>query len=71
MIPQLKLEPRNATIGQLIQDCADGKLRFDSLCEKVAAMGYKTTSLYEMVRAAELAMGNPTAVIDSFPKRGG
>ena len=50
------MKPRNETIGQLVQDCADGKLPFSgpgSLCEKVAAMGFKTTSLYEMVRAAE------------------
>ena len=35
---------------------AGGELPFsgpDSLCSKVAAMGYKTTSLYEMVCAAE------------------
>ncbi len=50
---QFQMIPRNATIGQLVQNCADGKLPFSELCEKVAAMGYKTTSLYEMVRGAE------------------
>jgi hypothetical protein len=53
---RLVLKPRNETIGRLVQDCADGKLPFagpGSLCETVAAMGYKITSLYEMVRAAE------------------
>lgn len=52
----LILVARNQTIGELVQQCADGQLVFsgpESLCSKVAAMGYKTTSLYEMVRAAE------------------
>lgn len=52
---EIELKPRNETIGQLVQDCADGKLPFDDLCIKIAAMGYKTTSLYEMVCAAERA----------------
>ena len=47
------LEARTHKIGQLVQDCADGRLNFGDLCEQVAAMGFKTTSLYEMVRAAE------------------
>ena len=47
------LVARNETIADLVQQCADGKLTFDSLREKVAAMGFKTTSLYEMIRAAE------------------
>jgi hypothetical protein len=45
-----------AGVGELVEACARGELPFsgpDSLCSKVAAMGYKTTSLYEMVRAAE------------------
>jgi hypothetical protein len=49
------MQPRNETIGKLIEECAAGRLPFSgpgSLCEKVSAMGYKTTSLYEMVRAA-------------------
>jgi hypothetical protein len=52
---RFEMQPRNATIGQLVHDCATGKLAFDALCEQVAAMGYKTTSLYEMVRAVECA----------------
>jgi len=58
--PQLILVPRNDTIGSLIKDCAEGMLPFsgpDSLCAKVAAMGFKTTSLYEAVIAYERAMG--------------
>jgi hypothetical protein len=55
------LKPRNEAIGKLVQACADGKLPFsgpDSLCAKISAMGYKTTSLYEMVRAASSADAN-------------
>lgn len=54
--PEVVWVARSATIAELVQLCADRKLPFsgpDSLCSKVAAMGYKTTSLYEMVRAAE------------------
>lgn len=50
------LTARNDTIAELVQACADGKLPFsgpDSLCSKVHDMGFKTTSLYEMVRAVE------------------
>ena len=53
---EVVLIPRNETIAQLVQDCADGKLPFsgpDSLWSKTREMGYTTTSLYEMVRAAE------------------
>lgn len=52
------LEARTQTIAELVQACADGKLPFsgpDSLTSKVAAMGYSTTSLYEIVIAAEAA----------------
>jgi hypothetical protein len=55
-VVEVVLQARTPELSQLIQDCADGKLPFsgpDSLCERVAAMGYKTTSLYEMVCAAE------------------
>ena len=50
---QITLKPRNETIGQLVKDCADKKITFDELAHRVSAMGYKTTSLHEMVRAAE------------------
>lgn len=53
--PRVVLQARNETIGQLVERCADGKLSFDDLCVEIARMGYKTTSLYEMVRAAEQA----------------
>ena len=42
-------------VGELVTACAANKLTFDDLCERVAAMGYKTTSLYEMVIANEAA----------------
>ena len=50
------LQARTPRIAELIEACADGALPFsgeNSLCSMVAAMGYKTTSLYEMVRAVE------------------
>lgn len=50
------MEPSNQTIADLIDDCVRGKLPFggpDSLYFKVHAMGYKCTSLYEMVIARE------------------
>jgi hypothetical protein len=56
---QVVLQPRNATIGELVEACAKGDLAFsgpDSLCAKVAAMGFKTTSLYEMVMAYRAAL---------------
>ena len=40
-------------VGELITLCANNKITFDDLCQQVAAMGYKTTSLYEMVVAEE------------------
>jgi hypothetical protein len=58
---EVVMQARNETIGKLIQECAEGRLQFSgpgSLCEKVAAMGFKTTSLYEMVRAAEYQLWN-------------
>lgn len=59
---EVVLKARTESIERLIEECAAGRLAFsgpDSLCAKVAAMGFKTTSLYEMVRAAECAAGKP------------
>lgn len=53
---EITLQARTPTIAELVEACADGALPFsgpDSLCSRVAAMGYKTTSLYEMVRGVE------------------
>ncbi len=54
--PEVLLVPRNSKIAELVRACADGKLPFsgpESLCDQVSRLGYKTTSLYEMVRAAK------------------
>ena len=56
-MPKLVFEARTPALAELIQDCADGKLSFDGLCAKVSAMGYRTTSLFEMVVAAEREPG--------------
>lgn len=47
------LQARNDTIGELVEACARKKISFDYLCQRVAVMGYKTTSLFEMVVATE------------------
>ena len=52
---EVTLQARTPTIGKLVQDCADKKISFDELCRRATAMGFKTTSLFEMVRAAETA----------------
>jgi hypothetical protein len=56
---EVVFKARNSTIEELIDSCAKGKISFsgdNSLCSKISAMGYKITSLYEMVivREAEL-----------------
>ena len=53
---EVSLQARTPKIAELVEACADGALPFsgpNSLCSMVAAMGYKTTSLYEMVVAIE------------------
>ena len=52
-VPKVILVPRSATVGRLVDQCAAKELTFDALCMLVAAMGYKTTGLYEMVIARE------------------
>lgn len=57
--PQVVMVARSATIQELVEQCARKELPFsgpDSLCSKVHAMGFKTTSLYEAVVAAEAAL---------------
>lgn len=54
--PHIVLQARTQTIADLVDACAKGELPFsgpDSLYSKVHAMGYKCTSLYEMVYARE------------------
>jgi len=61
---EVVLTARNATIGDLVEQCARGALPFsgpDSLCSKVHAMGYKINSLYEMVIAARYAIDQQSA----------
>lgn len=68
--PQVVLQARNATIAELIEQCARGELPFsgpDSLHSKIAAMGYRTTSLYEMVCAAELALAEAAPSTPAAP----
>lgn len=53
---ELALMARTETISDLVQQCADGEILFsgpNSLCQRAAQMGFKTTGLFEMVRAAE------------------
>lgn len=57
--PQVTLVARSESIAELVQACAEGRLKFSgkgSLCHQVSLMGYKTTSLYEMVIAAQEAL---------------
>ncbi len=44
---------RTDSIAAMVNECAEGRLSFSDLCTRVSAMGYKTTSLHEMVCAAE------------------
>jgi hypothetical protein len=50
---EVVLVARNPEIADWVQQCADKKLDFGELCKRVAAMGFKTTSLFEMVVAAQ------------------
>lgn len=59
-IPKFEMLARTPTIRNLVIKCAKKELHFDALCRLVAAMGYKTTSLHEMVRQAEEGLKNET-----------
>jgi hypothetical protein len=52
-MPEVILLARNASIAEVIQACAEKRITFGETCERIAALGYRTTSVYEMVRAAE------------------
>ena len=52
----VEIHARNETIAQLIQNCAERKILFGELCEKIAKMGYKTTGLFEMVVEARKSL---------------
>lgn len=53
MMPPVVMQARTRRIERLVQQCAAGEITFDDLQREVAAMGYRTTSLHEMVLAAE------------------
>ena len=53
VVKEIVFVAKNETIGQLVLDCADGKITFDALCEQIAALGFKTTSLHEWVSSLE------------------
>lgn len=57
--PVVVMVARSQSIADMVDACARGELPFsgpDSLCAKVAAMGFTTTSLYPAVRAAKEAL---------------
>jgi hypothetical protein len=70
--PQIVMVARSQTIADLVHECARGDLPFsgpDSLCSKVAAMGYRTTSLYEMVLCAKAdIMRSPSPTASPIPR---
>lgn len=55
------LQARSTQISDLIEACAKREIDLGTCCERIAAMGYKTTSVYEMVRAAEYALKQDNA----------
>lgn len=55
MNPEIVMEARTPKIAELVEKCARKEISFESLCYEVARMGYKTNSLYEMVRSYEQA----------------
>lgn len=58
MEPKVILVARTDEIAMLVLACARKQLSFEELCSKVSAMGYRVTSLYEMVRAVEWDIAN-------------
>lgn len=49
--PEVIMQARSQDIGDWVQECANGDLKFDELCRRVAAKGFSTRSLYEVVMA--------------------
>lgn len=66
---EIKMEPRFPTIGDAVDRCARGTMTFRELCSFVAAMGFKTTRMYEAVRArkAELEAARTKALASLSP----
>jgi hypothetical protein len=72
LMPEVVLKARTPAIAELVEQCARGQLPFDgpdSLYSKVHAMGYKCTSLYEMVRAAEVMLAMKGTDDEPVPDR--
>ncbi len=46
---EIVMVPR-AGVGEAIEDYAEGRISYDGLNQRIADMGYSTTSTYEMVR---------------------
>jgi hypothetical protein len=42
------MQPR-AGVGELIEDYAEGRIEYSGLLAAIAGLGYKTTSVFEMV----------------------
>ena len=51
---EVKLTPRTDRIAELVEECANNEISFADLCKEVHEMGFKTTSLYEIVRAKRI-----------------
>ncbi len=49
--PEVVMQARSQDFGEWVQECANGDLKFAELCKRVAARGYSTNSLYEVVMA--------------------
>ena len=47
------LNPRDPEVARLVAKHLDGKMSYDALALHVAAIGYRTASLYELVRSME------------------
>jgi hypothetical protein len=50
---QVELRPRSDRVDEVIRACAEKRISFKAACQRIAEMGYRTTSVYEMVREAE------------------
>jgi len=46
---EVAMQPR-AGVGEAIEDYANGLISYDQLLKRIAGLGYKTNSVYEMVR---------------------
>lgn len=63
--PTLVLRPRNQSVADLIERYLAKHITYAELLQRVAAMGFKTTSVYEMVLAAEAERPAALAKVDA------